>query len=146
MLAKEHVAKYLVPGTHGTTFGGSPLACSAGNAVLDVLLAPGFLDGVAAKGERLARGLDAIGADFPAMFEGRRGRGLMQGLKCSVPAGEVQTGCYAEGLMIATAGENVIRLMPALVVTDSDIDTALGMLRAACAKLGARLGAKAAAE
>ncbi len=135
VLATEAAGKYLVPGTHGTTFGGNPLACTAGNAVLDVMLAPGFLDDVARKGDALAKALDAIVAEFPTLYEARRGRGLIQGIRCIAPAGEVQAACYGEDLMIATAGENVVRLMPALVVTDADIAEAIKRLRAASAKL-----------
>jgi acetylornithine/N-succinyldiaminopimelate aminotransferase len=137
VLAKEHAAKYLVPGTHGTTFGGNPLACTAGNVVLDVLLAPGFLTGVVRKGEGLAKIGDTLVADFPNVFEHRRGRGLIQGLKCVPPAAEVQGACTAEGLMVAMGGENVVRLMPALVVTDADIAEAGVMMRRACEKLAA---------
>ncbi len=135
VLAKEHVAKYLVPGTHGTTFGGNPLACTAGNVVMDVLMAPGFLDGVISKGGALAKIGDALVREFPTVFESRRGRGLIQGLKCALPAAEVQGACTAEGLMVALGGENVVRLMPALVVTDADIAEAGTRLRRACQKL-----------
>jgi acetylornithine/N-succinyldiaminopimelate aminotransferase len=131
VLAKEHVAKHLVPGTHGTTYGGNPLACTAGNAVLDVLLAPGFLDGVVRKGQALWDGLDAIAREFPAVFEDHRGAGLLQGLKCAIPVGEVQAAAQAEGLMVITAGENTLRIAPPLVVTDADLAEGLGMLRRA---------------
>ncbi len=144
VFAKEAVGKYLVPGTHGTTFGGNPLACTAGNVVLDVLLAPGFLDGVVRKGEALTKILDALVADFPGLFEARRGRGLFQGLKCIPPAAEVQGAFIAEGLMTATGGENVVRLMPALVVTDADIAEAGTKMRSAATKRAA--ATKAAAE
>ena len=144
VFAKEAVGKYLVPGTHGTTFGGNPLACTAGNVVLDVLLAPGFLDEVVRKGEALTKILDALVADFPNLFEARRGRGLFQGLKCIPPAAEIQAAFIAEGLMTATGGENVVRLMPALVVTDADIAEAGTKMRAAATKRSA--ATKAAAE
>ena len=129
ILAREHVARYLVPGTHGTTFGGNPLACTAAGAVLDILLAPGFLAEVARKGEVLAAALDALVADFPGVFAGRRGFGLIQGLHCVRPAGEVQAAFTAEGLLSVTAGENVVRLVPPLVVTDADIDAAVALMR-----------------
>src|ERR1019366_2926889 len=105
VFATEAVGKYLVPGTHGTTFGGNPLACTAGNAVLDVLLAPGFLAEVTRKGAVLTKVLDGLIADYPGLFEARRGRGLFQGLKCIPPAAEVQGAFTAEGLMTATGGE-----------------------------------------
>ena len=131
VLAKERAAKNLTPGTHGTTFGGNPLACAAGNAVLDVILAPGFLDEVTRKGQLLWDGMAAIGRDFPTVFEDHRGSGLLQGLKCVIPVGTVQEACTAEGLMAITAGENTLRIAPPLVVTDADIAEGLAMLRRA---------------
>ncbi|MBO0712521.1 MAG: aspartate aminotransferase family protein [Acetobacteraceae bacterium] len=128
VLAREFVAKHLIPGTHGTTFGGNPLACAAGNAVLDVMLAPGFLAGVEQKGKRLAAGLAALVREFPTLFEETRGLGLLQGLKCAVPVAEVQAACIAEGLLPITAGENVLRLAPPLVITEAEVDEALAML------------------
>ncbi|HET7882045.1 MAG TPA: aspartate aminotransferase family protein [Acetobacteraceae bacterium] len=131
VLAKEEFAKALKPGTHGTTFGGNPLACAAGNAVLDVVLAPGFLEDVQRKGEKLRAELDRLAREFPQVYEDARGMGLLQGLKCVLPQGEVQAACVAEGLMAITAGENVLRLAPPLVVTDADLDEAIAMLRRA---------------
>jgi acetylornithine/N-succinyldiaminopimelate aminotransferase len=131
VLAKEQFAKALKPGTHGTTFGGNPLACAAGNAVLDIVLAPGFLDDVVRKGRRLRAELDEIAREYPQVFEDARGMGLLQGLKCVLPQGEVQAACVAEGLMAITAGDNVLRLAPPLVVTDADLDEAIVMLRRA---------------
>jgi acetylornithine/N-succinyldiaminopimelate aminotransferase len=131
VLAKEEFAKALKPGTHGTTFGGNPLACAAGNAVLDVVLAPGFLEEVQRKGNKLRGELDRLAREFPQVYEDARGMGLLQGLKCVLPQGEVQAACVAEGLMAITAGENVLRLAPPLVVTDADLDEAMAMLRRA---------------
>jgi acetylornithine/N-succinyldiaminopimelate aminotransferase len=131
VLAKEEFAKALKPGTHGTTFGGNPLACAAGNAVLDVILAPGFLEGVDRKGRKLRAEMDKLAREFPQVYEDARGMGLLQGLKCVLPQGEVQAACIAEGLMAITAGENVLRLAPPLVVTDADLDEAMAMLRRA---------------
>ena len=85
VLAKESVARYLTPGTHGTTFGGNPLACAAANAVLDVMLAPGFLDEVDRKGRQLWRELESVVRDEPEVFSDVRGAGLILGLKCRVP-------------------------------------------------------------
>jgi acetylornithine/N-succinyldiaminopimelate aminotransferase len=131
VLAKEQYAQALKPGTHGTTFGGNPLACAAGNAVLDVILAPGFLEQVQRKGNKLRAALDSLAREFPQVYEDARGMGLLQGLKCALPVGEVQAACVAEGLMAITAGENVLRLAPPLTVTDADLDEAIGMLRRA---------------
>ena len=135
VLAKEQFAKALVPGTHGTTYGGNPLACAAGNAVLDIVLAPGFLESVVRKGDWLGRELDKIAADFPTLFEVARGMGLLRGIKCRVPVGQVQAACLAEGLMAITAGENTLRIAPPLVITESDLDFAMSALRNASAKV-----------
>jgi acetylornithine/N-succinyldiaminopimelate aminotransferase len=122
VLAKESVAKYL---------GGNPLACAAGNAVLDVMLAPGFLEEVERKGRKFRAQLDAIAREYPQVYEDARGMGLLLGLKCVLPQNEVQAACVAEGLMAITAGDNVLRLAPPLVVTDADLDEAVDMLRRA---------------
>jgi acetylornithine/N-succinyldiaminopimelate aminotransferase len=131
VLATEKFAKALKPGTHGTTFGGNPLACAAGNAVLDVILAPGFLEDVERKGRKLRAEMDKLAREFPQVYEDARGMGLLQGLKCVLPQAEVQAACVAEGLMAITAGENVLRLAPPLVITDADLDEAMAMLRRA---------------
>jgi acetylornithine/N-succinyldiaminopimelate aminotransferase len=146
VLAKEAFAKALKPGTHGTTFGGNPLACAAGNAVLDVVLAPGFLEGVERKGRRMRGELDKIAREFPSVFVDARGMGLLLGLKCAIPQGQVQAACVAEGLMAITAGDNVLRLAPPLVVTDSDIDQGVAMLRAAATKVAAAVAASSGKE
>jgi len=145
VLAREFVAKHLVPGTHGTTFGGNPLACAAGNAVLDVMLASGFLAGVDEKGKRLGLGLAALVREFPTVFEETRGLGLLQGLKCAVPVAEVQAACIAEGLLPITAGENVLRLAPPLVITEAEVDEALAMLNRGARRVQSA-AAKAAAK
>src|SRR5271166_7196098 len=137
VLAKEQFAKALKPGTHGTTVGGNPLACAAGNAVLDIMLAPRFLEEVERKGRKLRGELDAAARDFPAVFVDARGLGLLLGLKCAVPQGEIQAACVAEVLLAITAGDNVLRLAPPLVVTDTDIDEAMVLLRRAAAKVAA---------
>ena len=129
ILAKEAVAKHLVPGTHGTTFGGNPLACAAANAVLDVVLAPGFLAEVDRKARRLWHALEAVAAEQPAVLQDVRGAGLILGLKSVVPNTELQNAFAAEGLLSVAAGDNVVRLVPPLVVTDADIDAAVEMIR-----------------
>ncbi|MEI7711996.1 MAG: aspartate aminotransferase family protein [Rhodospirillales bacterium] len=140
VLAKEKFAKALVPGTHGTTYGGNPLACTAGNAVMDVIMAPGFIEDVERKGRKLRAATDAIAKEFPTVFVDARGMGLLQGLKCVSAPGVMQAACTAEGLMTITAGDNVLRLAPPLVVTDSDIDQAVAMLRRAAGKVAAEAG------
>jgi len=129
VLAKEEVAKYLVAGTHGTTFGGNPLACAAGNAVLDVVLAPGFLAEVDRKARGLWFALEAVVAEYPSVLADVRGAGLILGLKAVVPNAELQNAFTAEGLLTVAAGENVVRLVPPLVLTDADCDAAVEMIR-----------------
>ena len=129
ILAKERVAKYLVPGTHGTTFGGNPLACAAANAVLDVMLAPGFLEDVERKGKRLLSLLEQVVAEYPKVVSEARGKGLILGLKAEVPNTELQEAFAAEGLLTVAAGENVVRLVPPLVLTDADIEAGVEMIR-----------------
>ncbi|MGH7154386.1 MAG: aspartate aminotransferase family protein, partial [Acetobacteraceae bacterium] len=131
VLAKEQFAKALVPGTHGTTFGGNPLACAAGNAVLDIILAPGFIEGVERKGAHLRAELEKIAREYPQVYDSARGLGLLQGLKCTIPVGQVQAACTAEGLMAITAGDNVLRLAPPLTISESELDEATAMLRRA---------------
>jgi acetylornithine/N-succinyldiaminopimelate aminotransferase len=135
VVATEAVARNIRPGTHGTTFGGNPLACAAGNAVLDVMLSPGFLDSVAIKAEALRRDLAAFAAEYPSMIEDIRGRGLLLGLKVTVPNTALQAACLAEGLLTVAAGDNVLRLAPPLIVTAEDCATAVAMLRRAVAKM-----------
>ncbi len=129
ILAKEAVAKHLVPGTHGTTFGGNPLACAAANAVLDVILAPGFLAEVDRKARRLWFALEAVVAEYPTVLAEVRGAGLILGLKGVVPNMELQNAFTAEGLLTVAAGDNVVRLVPPLVLTDADCDAAVEMIR-----------------
>jgi acetylornithine/N-succinyldiaminopimelate aminotransferase len=134
-LAREWVAKHLTPGTHGTTFGGNPLACAAANAVLDVILAPGFLAEVERKSDFLWRELGALVGEFPAVFEELRGAGLMLGLKCRLPQTEVQQALLAEGLLTVNAGENVVRFVPPLIVSEAECQQAVAMVRAAAKRL-----------
>jgi acetylornithine/N-succinyldiaminopimelate aminotransferase len=131
VLAREHAARHLTAGTHGTTFGGNPLACAAANAVLDVVLAPGFLEAVDRKGRRLWEGLAGLVGDYPSVFEDVRGSGLLLGLKCVIPQAEIQAACREEGLLALTAGDNVLRLAPPLVITERECDEALAMMRRA---------------
>ena len=129
VLATEAVAKHLVPGTHGTTFGGNPLACAAANAVLDVILAPGFLAEVDRKARKLWSALEGVVAEYPAVLAEVRGAGLILGLKGAVPNTELQSAFAAEGLLTVAAGDNVVRLVPPLVLTDADCEAAVEMIR-----------------
>ena len=145
ILAKESVARHLTAGTHGTTFGGNPLACAAANAVLDVVLAPGFLAGIDRHARKLWHGMQALVAERPEVFEDVRGAGLLLGLKCLVPNTEVQAAFQAEGLLSVGAGDNVVRLAPPLIVGDVEIAEALEMMRRGarrCLPSAAKVAAK----
>ncbi len=128
LLASERAAIGMVPGTHGSTFGGNPLAMAVANAVLDVMLAPGFLAQVEAMGARFCDGLLALADRHPAAIEDVRGRGLMVGLKVRSPAAEIIAALRADGLLSVPAADNVIRLLPPLIVEAAEIDHALGII------------------
>jgi acetylornithine/N-succinyldiaminopimelate aminotransferase len=128
VLAKERVAKALVPGSHGTTFGGGPLACAAANAVLDVILAPGFLDEIDRTSRHLWSGLQELCVKYPSVFTQARGAGLIVGLKCAVPNTDLQNAALHEGLLTVAAGDNVLRLVPPLIVRDAECNEALALL------------------
>ena len=128
VLAKERVAKALVPGSHGTTFGGGPLACAAANAVLDVILAPGFLDEIDRTSRHLWSGLQELCVKYPSVFTQARGAGLIVGLKCAVPNTDLQNAALHEGLLTVAAGDNVLRLVPPLIVRDPECNEALALL------------------
>lgn len=145
VLAVEKCAAVFTPGTHGTTFGGNPLAMAVGNAVLDVILAPGFLDEVQRKALLFKQKLAGLVDQHPKVFEAVRGVGLLTGLKCVLPNGDVTAAARSENLLVVPAGDNVIRLIPPLTVSDEEIDTAVGMLDKAARTLEASL-IKGAAE
>ncbi len=115
-------------GSHGSTFGGNPLAMAVANAVLDVVLAEGFLEQVERTGGVLRRRLEDLAERYPQVFETVRGRGLMLGLKCVVPAGEMMARLRDEGLLTVAAAENVVRIVPPLTIEQSHIDEALAIL------------------
>jgi acetylornithine/N-succinyldiaminopimelate aminotransferase len=131
ILATEALAQHLRPGSHGTTFGGNPLACAAANAVLDVLLAPGFLAGVARQGEALRAQLTDLVRALPDIFAGVRGEGLMLGIECVVPNTDLQSACVEEGLLTVAAGQNVLRIVPPLTLTEADAAEGIARLHRA---------------
>ncbi len=137
VFAKEHVGKHLKPGTHGHTYGGGPLACAAGNAVLDVILAPGFLDQVDRVARHLWRGLEGVARRHPDVVEGVQGAGLLVGLKLreAVTNTALQDAAVEEGLLTVAAGMNVLRLAPPLIITEADVDEAVALLDRACLRL-----------
>ena len=140
-LATDAAAVGMTAGVHGTTFGGNPLAMAVGNAVLDVVLEEGFLDEVARKALLLKQGLAAIADEFPEVVEEIRGTGLMLGLKCAMPNTKVNQALRDQHLLAVPAGDNVIRLLPPLNVTDEEIGEALKRIRAAAQGLAAAVAA-----
>ena len=121
-LATEEAAKGMVIGTHGSTYGGNPLAMAAGEAVLDVMQEPGFLDHVEAMGQRLRATLEQMIPNFDHLFEEVRGHGLMQGLKMKSDSRRFVAHCRDNhGLLLVAAGENVIRILPPLTIDESHI-------------------------
>jgi len=141
VLASEKGASGMDPGYHGTTYGGNPLAMAVGNAVLDVLTEDGFLDRVDAVARLLWNKLIALVADHPRVFQEVRGAGLMLGLKCadSVVNGDMVKRLMDGGLLTVGAADNVIRLLPPLVVEETHCDEAVSLLRQAAADAEAAL-------
>ncbi len=144
-LATREAAAGMTAGVHGTTFGGNPLAMAVGNAVLDVVLAPGFLDHVRTTGLLLKQRLAEIADRHAGIVEEIRGEGLMLGLRCTLPPGDVVAAFRREKLLAIPAGDNVVRLLPPLIIGPDEvaegvrrIDAALGALAATARPAAAR--------
>ena len=135
-LATAEAAKGMVAGTHGSTYGGNPLAMAAGNAVLDVLLAPGFMEGVQAVGQQLMEGLKALQSRNDSVIETVRGKGLFIGVKTKVPNGDVVNALRAKGLITVPAADNIVRLLPPLTIDRAVAEEALGLFEDVCRDLG----------
>jgi acetylornithine/N-succinyldiaminopimelate aminotransferase len=127
-MATSEAAKGMVAGTHGSTYGGNPLAMAVANAVLDAVLEPGFLERVNEAGLRLKQELARVKDENPDVVEEVRGSGLLAGIKVKPPMGEVVAACTAEKLLTVGAGENVVRLLPPLNVSDAEIAQAVERL------------------
>jgi len=127
-LATEKAAVGMVAGTHGSTYGGNPLAMAVANAVLDLIEAEGFLERVQKVGALLRRRLDALAAAHPTVFEFARGQGLIQGLKCKVPSGEMVAALRKAGLISVGAGDNVVRFVPPLIIDESHVEEAAAII------------------
>ena len=118
----------MTAGTHGSTFGGNPLAVAVGNAVLDIILEPGFLDEVQARAARLTQELACVKDESDGQVLEVRGLGLLTGLKVAPAAAEVVKAAIGERLLTVGAGDNVVRLLPPLNVTDEEIGEAAGRI------------------
>ena len=134
-LATTEAAKGMTAGTHGSTFGGNPLAMAVANAVLDEVLAPGFLDHVRAMGLRFKQRLAEIRDRHPLVVAEVRGEGLLIGLRMIPPVGEMVDELRAEKMITVAAGDNVVRLLPPLIVTEAEISEAVSRIDRACARL-----------
>ncbi|MFT3687581.1 aspartate aminotransferase family protein [Paenirhodobacter sp.] len=135
VLATENAASGMTVGTHGSTYGGNPLGCAVGARVMQVVAEPGFLADVIAKGAFLRQRLEGLVAAHPDVFEDVRGEGLMLGLKCKVAPGDVVQAGYAQKLLTVGAADNVVRILPALNISEADMAEAVARLDAAAATL-----------
>ena len=136
-LTTKDAGKGMTAGTHGTTYGGNPLATAVGNAVLDVVLADGFIDAVAAKGLRFKQKLAALKDTYPDVIAEVRGEGLMLGLRLRVPPADFAAAGRQEKVVVIPAGENVVRLLPPLIISDEEIGEGVARLEAACRRISA---------
>jgi acetylornithine/N-succinyldiaminopimelate aminotransferase len=134
-LATAEAAKGMTPGTHGSTFGGNPLAMAAGNAVLDVVLAPGFLDGVRRTAILFKQRIAELKDRHPTVIAEVRGEGLLLGLRAVTPSAELVDELRVEKLLTVAAGENVVRLLPPLIIGEADIADATAMIDRACTRI-----------
>ncbi len=141
-LATADAGKGMVAGTHGSTFGGNPMAMAVGNAVLDVLLAPGFLEGVRKKALLFKQRLAEIHDRHSDVISEVRGDGLLLGLRTTVPNTELVDALRAEHLLAVAAGDNVVRLLPALIISDSEIGEVINRIDRAATNIERALAAK----
>ena len=141
-MATRKAAEGMVVGTHGTTYGGNPLAMACGNAVLDVVLAPGFLEAVARKGLVLRQRLAALKDAHPEIIAEIRGEGMMLGIRTHVLNSDFAVAARAEHMLVIPAGDNVVRLLPPLIAEEAEFTEALTRLEKTCQRLEAALAAK----
>jgi acetylornithine/N-succinyldiaminopimelate aminotransferase len=134
-LATAEAAKGMTTGTHGSTFGGNPLAMSAGNALLDVMLADGFLDRVRHISLLLKQKLAAVKDRFPEVITEVRGEGLLVGLRAAGPSAQLVDELRAEKMITVAAGDNVVRLLPPLIVSEDEVAEGVRRLEAACVRI-----------
>ncbi|SLN43054.1 aspartate aminotransferase family protein [Pseudooctadecabacter jejudonensis] len=135
VLATEDAASGMTAGTHGSTYGGNPLACAVGVKVMQIVTGDGFLAEVNRKAGALRQKLESLVATHPSVFESVRGSGLMLGLKCVAANTDVVAAGYDEEILTVPAADNVVRLLPPLTLTDDEIDAALTRLDRAATKV-----------
>ncbi|WP_439111787.1 aspartate aminotransferase family protein [Lentibacter sp.] len=141
VLAKEDAASGMVAGTHGSTYGGNPLGCAVGLKVMEIVSEPDFLAEVNTRAGGLRQKLEGLVAAHPDVFEGVRGSGLMLGLKCKVAPVDVVKAGYEAEVITVPAADNVVRLLPALNITESDISEAVARLDKAASAISEGLKA-----
>ncbi|MDE0058863.1 MAG: aspartate aminotransferase family protein [Defluviicoccus sp.] len=134
-LVDEEAAIGMVPGTHGSTFGGNPLASAAANAVLDIVLEDGFLEGVRQRGAALGDALRGLARRYQGVIEEVRGVGFMWGMKCVGPNAELGGKMFDRGLLNVLAADNMVRLLPPLIAGEDHIAEALETVEACCAEI-----------
>ncbi|MEN9011777.1 MAG: aspartate aminotransferase family protein, partial [Yoonia sp.] len=135
VLATEDAASGMTAGTHGSTYGGNPLACAVGSTVMAIVSDDAFLADVNRKAGLLRQKLEGLIASHPDVFESVRGTGLMLGLKCAAVNIDVVNAGYDNGVLTVPAADNVIRLLPALTISDDDIQAAVEKLDAAATQV-----------
>jgi acetylornithine/N-succinyldiaminopimelate aminotransferase len=128
VLATAEAAKGMTVGTHGTTYGGNPLAMAVGNEAIDMILEPGFLDHVNKIANYLHQQLGALVAGHPGVFESVRGQGLMVGLKMKPSSAEFIDAARANGLIVLPAGDNVVRMLPPLTLSEAEAREGIELL------------------
>jgi acetylornithine/N-succinyldiaminopimelate aminotransferase len=146
VLASAEAASGMAPGSHGSTFGGNPLAVAAANAVLDVMLKPGFFDHVQKMSLLLKQKLASVVDRFPTVLSEVRGEGLLIGVKAVVPSGDLVAALREQKLLTVGAGDNVVRFLAPLIVSEAEIAQSVQCLERACALLSAAQAKKAAAQ
>lgn len=137
-LATDEASKGMTAGSHGSTFGGNPLGMAVGNAVMDEILQPGFLEEVRARGLRIKQKFAEIADTYPDIIENIRGTGLMLGFKCVIPAADVAKAFFDAKLLTVGAGDNVVRILPPLNISDAEIDDAANRISSALKALKAK--------
>jgi acetylornithine/N-succinyldiaminopimelate aminotransferase len=138
-LATEEAAKGMVAGSHGSTYGGNPLACAVGSKVMDIVATSEFLGDVSAKAGRLRQRLEGLVASHPDVFVSVRGSGLMLGVECKVTNIDVVNAGYDAQVLTVPGGANVIRLLPPLNISNDEIDEAVVRLDKAATAIEANL-------
>ena len=134
-LATAEAAAGMTPGSHGSTFGGNPLAIAAANAVLDVMLKPGFFEHVQKMSLLLKQKLASVVDRYPSVLADVRGEGLLVGVKAVVPSGDLVTALREQKLLTVGAGENVVRFLAPLIVSEAEIEQSVQALERACTTL-----------